>query len=108
MIWLQDKEEDTELIDKANEILKETIKPSASDSAEAGDAATRGSDPVSVQSPSSVSTTTRQVDALSNILENLGMPQGHDQNNSNANSAAAPAAGAPAAAATGGTLTLAD
>lgn len=105
MIWLQDKEEDPELIDKVNKILKETTKPSTSDSAEGGgDAATRGNDPVSARSPSSVSTTTRQVDALSNILENLGMPQGGDQNSSSAASAAAPAAAAGA----GGTLTLAD
>jgi len=107
MIWLQDKEEDSELIDKANKILKEITKPSTTDSAEGGgDAATRGSDPVSARSPSSVSTTTRQVDALSNILENLGMPQGGDQSNTDSNSTAAVASGA--AAGTGGTLTLAD
>jgi len=107
MIWLQDKEEDSELIDKANKILKETTKPSTTDSAEGGgDGATRGSDPVSARSPSSVSTTTRQVDALSNILENLGMPQGGDQSNTDSNSTAAAASGA--AAGTGGTLTLAD
>jgi len=107
MIWLQDKEEDSELIDKANKILKEITKPSTTDSAEGGgDGATRGSDPVSARSPSSVSTTTRQVDALSNILENLGMPQGGDQSNTDSNSTAAVASGA--AAGTGGTLTLAD
>lgn len=103
MIWLQDKEEDPELIDKVNEILKQPTKPSDADPAEdAGTAAASNSDPVSARSPSSVSTTTRQVDALSNILENLGMPQGGDQAN-----ASAPAAAAPAAAG-GGTLTLAD
>eukprot|EP00531_Pseudo-nitzschia_arenysensis_P015342 CAMPEP_0116134028 /NCGR_PEP_ID=MMETSP0329-20121206/10430_1 /TAXON_ID=697910 /ORGANISM="Pseudo-nitzschia arenysensis, Strain B593" /LENGTH=366 /DNA_ID=CAMNT_0003628717 /DNA_START=88 /DNA_END=1188 /DNA_ORIENTATION=- len=99
MIWLQDKEEDPELIDKVNEILKQPTKPSDADPAEdAGTAAASSSDPVSARSPSSVSTTTRQVDALSNILENLGMPQGGDQAN----------ASAPAAAAPAGTLTLAD
>ena len=107
MIWLQDKEEDPELIDKINKILKETTKPPTADSAEgASDAAAHGSDPVSARSPSSVSTTTRQVDALSNILENLGMPQGVDQNNVNAAETAAPAP--EAAAGAGGTLTLAD
>lgn len=107
MIWLQDKEEDPELIDKANKILKETTKPSTSDAVEGGgDTATSSSDPVSARSPSSVSTTTRQVDALSNILENLGMPQGGDQSNANSNSTGAAASGA--AAGTGGTLTLAD
>ena len=113
MIWLQDKEEDPELIGKVNKILKVTTKPpstAGSDSADAeGGDATSGSgnesDPAS--SPSSVSTTTRQVDALSNILENLGMPQGADQNNTSAAPAADPAAAASAAAG-GGTLTLAD
>ena len=33
MIWLQDKEEDPELIDKINIILKQTTKPSTADSA---------------------------------------------------------------------------
>ena len=94
MIWLQDKEEDKELIGKVNDILKKPKKP-----AEAGETAP-GDGPVSVRSPgnastSSASTTTRQVDALSNILENLGTP-----------SAAAGTAAAPAPAA--GTLTLAD
>ena len=106
MLWLQDKEEDSELIGKVNKILKDITKPaSTAGSAEAGDT-TSGSDSVSARSPSSVSTTTRQVDALSNILENLGMPQGTDQNTSAAPDAA-PAAAA-AAAAGGGTLTLAD
>ena len=106
MIWLQDKEEDPELIEKANKILKVTSKPSNADPAESsGDATTSGNDPVSARSPSSVSTT-RQVDALSNILENLGMPQGGDQSNNSEVSVAAPTSGS--ASATGGTLTLAD
>lgn len=98
MLWLQDKEEDPELVDKANEILKVTRKPGTP-----GDASPSGSP--GNASTSSASTTTRQVDALSNILENLGMPQG---------GAAAPgeggaAASSPApAAGGGGTLTLAD
>jgi len=102
MIWLQDKEEDPELIDKANAILKEPTKAtaaapaSAAASTETTSTATptnESSDPISARSPSSVSTTTRQVDALSNILENLGMPQGQQ---------------APPAAASSGTLTMAD
>jgi len=105
MIWLQDKEEDPELIDKVNKILKETTKPSPDSAESGGDAASGGSDPVAARSPSSVSTTTRQVDALSNILENLGMPQGGDQSNTTSASASAPA---PGAAGAGGTLTLAD
>ena len=83
MIWLQDKEEDPELISKANEILqkprKQTTDVVGTTPATTGAAAGAAVD--ALRSPgdgstSSVSTTTRQVDALSNILENLGMPQG--------------------------------
>lgn len=102
MVWLQDKEEDMELIGKANKILQETTKPST-DSEEGGDVSS-GSDPISARSPSSVSTTTRQVDALSNILENLGIPQSAE-NSSDSSPSDAPAA---TAAGGGGTLTLAD
>eukprot|EP00980_Cylindrotheca_fusiformis_P028675 scaffold22635_cov134-Cylindrotheca_fusiformis.AAC.3 len=109
MIWLQDKEEDKELIGKVNDILKKPKKPAeTSESTTAGS----GDSPVSASSPgnastSSASTTTRQVDALSNILENLGMPQGEGRNAATSSSAAASTT--PAAAASGGrTLTLAD
>ena len=111
MIWLQDKEEDKELIGKVNDILKNPTKPPSPEEGEGG---------VSAPSPgnastSSASTTTRQVDALSNILENLGMPQGETHNPTAATAAATTAtttttsesaAAAPAPA--GGTLTLAD
>lgn len=104
MIWLQDKEEDKELIGKVNDILKKPKKPL--EPVESTATAGAGNGPVSVRSPgnastSSASTTTRQVDALSNILENLGMPQGEGQG-------AAVDAAPPAAAAGGGALTLAD
>lgn len=106
MIWLQDKEEDLELIPKANEILKKPTKPEEEGAAGSG----TGTGPISATSPgnastSSASTTTRQVDALSNILENLGMPQGE-----RAPGAGEPATGSAAApgAPSGGTLTLAD
>lgn len=92
MIWLQDKEEDPELIDKANEILKTTKKPT--NAIAAGVSAPSPGN----ESTSSVSTTTRQVDALSNILESLGMPQQGDPS-STAGGTSAPASG---------TLTLAD
>ena len=97
MIWLQDKEEDPELIDKANAILKVTSKAPA-----AGESASGMRSPGNA-STSSASTTTRQVDALSNILENLGMPQG-----ANAAGGAATSAASSSAAAAAGTLTLAD
>lgn len=103
MFWLQDKEEDPELIGKVNAILKEPTKPSTEGSEEAADATASASDPVSARSPSSVSTTTRQVDALSNILENLGMPQGADKSSTGAEGSAG-----AAPAGTGGILTLAD
>jgi 26S proteasome regulatory subunit N13 len=97
MVWLQDKEDDPALIDKVNEVLKKPKKPT--------ETATGVSAPSPGNASTSSSSTARQVDALSNILENLGMPQGEGQ-------AAAAAAttisdGAPAAAG-GGTLTLAD
>jgi hypothetical protein len=105
MIWLQDKEEDPELISKANDILKTITKPAEAPEVATGAAAVSTSGD-SARSPgdastSSASTTTRQVDALSNILENLGMPQGEG-------GTAAAAAASPAPVPAGGTLTLAD
>jgi hypothetical protein len=105
MIWLQDKEEDKELIGKVNDILKKTKKPEEAST----ESNATSSGPVSARSPgnastSSASTTTKQVDALSNILENLGMPQGETHNPTSD----APAAPATEAAQAGGTLTLAD
>jgi 26S proteasome regulatory subunit N13 len=113
MIWLQDKENDSELIDKANGILKKPTKPAEEVGAEAAaGAAASSTTPGAVSAPSpgnastsSASTTTRQVDALSNILENLGMPQG-ETHNPNASSDAATTS--DAAAVPAGTLTLAD
>ena len=72
LIWLQDKTEDPELISKVNDVLSKPKKPAEESAATASG--------ISAPSPgnastSSASTTTRQVDALSNILENLGMPQ---------------------------------
>jgi hypothetical protein len=110
MIWLQDKEDDLALIDKANDILKEPTKPP-----EPVTAATEegSSDAISAPSPgnastSSASTTTRQVDALSNILENLGMPQGETHNPMTPSTTTTDAGAGAAAAAPVGTLTLAD
>jgi hypothetical protein len=107
MIWLQDKEEDAALIEKVNEILKNPTKPAEEEGADNNASSSGG--PVSARSPgdastSSASTTARQVDALSNILENLGMPQGETHNPTTTPSSAE---SAPAAAA-GGTLTLQD
>eukprot|EP00339_Tiarina_fusa_P023396 CAMPEP_0117064234 /NCGR_PEP_ID=MMETSP0472-20121206/44860_1 /TAXON_ID=693140 ORGANISM="Tiarina fusus, Strain LIS" /NCGR_SAMPLE_ID=MMETSP0472 /ASSEMBLY_ACC=CAM_ASM_000603 /LENGTH=363 /DNA_ID=CAMNT_0004784291 /DNA_START=105 /DNA_END=1195 /DNA_ORIENTATION=+ len=99
MIWLQDKTEDPELIDKVNDILAKPKKPTE-ETATTGAAATG---PASARSPAQY---VQRVDddtssRCTNILENLGMPQG-DAATSTADAAAA----APAPAA--GTLTLAD
>jgi hypothetical protein len=77
LIWLQDKDVDPELISKVNDILSKPKKPVEETTSTS---ATNNAGGVSAPSPgnastSSASTTTRQVDALSNILENLGMPQ---------------------------------
>lgn len=98
MLWLQDKEDDPALIEKANEILKEPKKTRGHASGGAS------ADGVSAPSPgnastSSASTTTRQVDALSNILENLGTGDGNT---------AGGRGGAGATSGPTGTLTLAD
>jgi 26S proteasome regulatory subunit N13 len=96
MVWLQDKEEDPALIDKVNEVLKKPKKSS--------ETATGVSAPSPGNASTSSSSTARQVDALSNILENLGMPQGEGQ----AAAATTTSSEGAAAAASGGTLTLAD
>jgi 26S proteasome regulatory subunit N13 len=96
MVWLQDKEEDPALIDKVNEVLKKPKKPT--------ETATGVSAPSPGNASTSSSSTARQVDALSNILENLGMPQGEGQ----AAAATTTSSDGVPAAAGGGTLTLAD
>ncbi|KAG7371006.1 UCH-binding domain containing protein [Nitzschia inconspicua] len=100
MLWLQDKEEDPELIHKANEILKVTRKPNTEGTDSNSPSASPGN-----ASTSSASTTTRQVDALSSILENLGMPQGGGREGGAPAASPAPGSGGGGG---GGTLTLAD
>jgi hypothetical protein len=106
MLWLQDKEEDPELIGKVNELLKEPKKRRGDDEDTAGETGDGGGRGVTAPSPgnastSSASTTTRQVDLLSNILENLGT--------ADVGSASAAVGGAQSSGtAPGGTLTLAD
>jgi UCH-binding domain len=100
MLWLQDKEDDPELIDKANELLKEPKKRRGDDEETPGVVAPSPGN----ASTSSASTTTRQVDALSSILENLGTADG-------AGAAAGTAGASGAQTSSGGTartLTLAD
>lgn len=101
MVWLQDKEEDPALIDKVNEVLKKPKKPT--------ETATGISAPSPGNASTSSSSTARQVDALSNILENLGMPQGEGQAAATTTAATTTTSSDSApAAASGGTLTLAD
>ena len=116
MIWLQDKEEDVELIGKVNELLKQPKKPdstSATTPTATGNSSSssttfhRGGGATMAPSPGNASTssssTSRQVDALSSILENLGMPQGDS-----VSSTSSTGAGGGATGVGGGTLTLAD
>jgi hypothetical protein len=147
MLWLQEKDIDADLvIEQANAILQvpngnnndttngnnRQLESDDRDSPNRGTSSSPG-----VASISSVSTTTRQVDALSSILENLGMPQGsssvvdsagaataagdggrdqaaggggRDQEPSTTSSGgiATTSANAPSTNASGGTLTLAD
>ena len=108
MIWLQSKEEETGLIEKVNDVLKHPRKPEShppartpTDSRGSGILASGTGRSPTNNSASSSSSTARQVDALSNILENLGMPQGELSNPATAGSEVADST-------TGGTLTLAD
>ena len=107
MIWLQSKEQERGLIDKVNDVLKYPTKPEPQPADRTPNESLGGnlasgtglSRPTDGTAPGS-SSTARQVDALSNILENLGMPQGESKNSSTA--------GADVANPTRGTLTLAD
>jgi hypothetical protein len=107
MVWLQDKEEEEGLIDKVNEVLKNPTKPPEASA----------TDPLSstVRSPGNASTgtsssnnTAGQVDALSNILGNLGLPQGDTLNPTSGSATTSSSNAAGSAAQGGGTLTLAD
>lgn len=135
MYWMQDAsdEKDDEFIAKVNQYLADpaSANPAASSSGDGGgdNANASGSGGTGTGSGDATSTTSseRQVDALSNILENLGMPQsdnasaatagsssgaagttsGSGTTNSNSTGGAAPS-GSATAGATAGTLTLAD
>lgn len=68
MLWLQDKEEDPELITNVNKILQKPKKPSNEN--DSGDTA------------ADRSSSSGQVDALGQILENIGMQQQNGTDNS--------------------------
>lgn len=115
MYWMQDasEEKDDELVVQVNQYLADsasatpatTAAGTSNDNAASGsrEAAADGAASGSGANPSSQS----QVDALSNILQNLGMPQSEGSSGaaSSTENAEAPAA---SAAGTGGMLTLAD
>jgi hypothetical protein len=100
MYWMQDAsdEKDDDICVQVNQYLAnpDEAKPQGS----GGDAAMAQAMQTSSTTTTTTSTTTsgntNQVDALSNILENLGMPQQNQQQST------------PTATATTGTLTLAD
>ena len=118
MYWLQDasEEKDDELVAKVNQYLADpaSANPTSSTTGTSGSSgaaasASGGSDAAGGGGggTSSSSTDRQQVDALSNILENLGMPQAGDSSSSSPAGVTAAAATGAGAAATG-TLTLAD
>ena len=111
MYWLQDasEEKDDELVAKVNQYLADpaSANPTSSSSTAAGGSGAAASASAGSDAAGSGSTDRQQVDALSNILENLGMPQAGDSSSSSPTGATGGAAGATGAAATG-TLTLAD
>ena len=113
MYWLQDasEEKDDEWIAKVNQYLADPASANPASSASgSGDRAAASSSSGgnnNAADASSSSTDRQQVDALSNILENLGMPQGDSSSSSPASASGNATSSAPAAAAAG-TLTLAD
>jgi len=118
MFWMQDasEEKDDEIIAEVNQYLADPASgnPNATTGSGSGGSgsANRTSDTGgSTSGDVSTSSSERQVDALSNILENLGMPQSDstptsatNTNAADSNAASSSSANAPAA----GTLTLAD
>lgn len=117
MYWMQDasEEKDEELTVQVNQYLADPASATpasaaggtAADGAASGDAAADGAATGgSGANPPSQS----QVDALSNILQNLGMPQSEGSGGATSGTESAGASGAAAAdgSGTGGILTLAD
>lgn len=120
MYWLQDasEEKDDELIAQINQYLADpaSANPNTGSTSTSGTgsggAAAGGANATTSTATSSSNNTDRQqqVDALSNILENLGMPAQGDSASSSSTPAPAAATSSASAAASRptGTLTLAD
>ncbi|CAB9502695.1 Proteasome complex subunit Rpn13 ubiquitin receptor [Seminavis robusta] len=117
MYWMQDasEEKDDEFIAKINQYLADpaSANPNSSSTTAASSSGAGGGSSSSTTrnadtaTSSSSSNDRQQVDALSNILENLGMPQNNNEGSSSAsnNNAASTSSAARSGA---GTLTLAD
>jgi len=117
MYWLQDasEEKDDELIVKINQYLADpaTANPSSTGIGASGAASGSAMSSSSAAAAATGNATTgssstdrQQVDALSNILENLGMPQGDSSSASSPGNNATTTSSTNAGAT--GTLTLAD
>lgn len=111
MYWLQDasEEKDDEVIAQVNQYLSDPASANPSTGSSSGGGASSSNDRASgnasnnaAAETSSSSTDRQQVDALSNILENLGMPQ-NEASSGGASAAASSSNNRPT-----GTLTLAD
>jgi len=106
MYWLQDasEEKDDELIAQVNQYLSDpaSANPSSGSSSSGTAAGSSSGNAAEGGASGSSSSDRQQVDALSNILENLGMPQNES------GSSGAAASSTAARSGTTGTLTLAD
>merc|ERR1712226_528049 len=113
MFWMQDEseEKEDETVAKVNQYLADPASAVPKDATPAT-GTTASSSNGSGNNASSSSNQQSQVDALSTILENLGMPQSASEGGSTDNNDSSPGgegeSGAGAERAGGGTLTLAD
>lgn len=115
MYWMQDLEVGDEemIVQKINEYLQDPKKAAPEGSTTAAVAGSRASAGAAASGSAAGGTSTNQVDALSSILENLGMPQTGDSTAAAAASSTGAVAGTTNSSSTGTTgttnqLTLAD
>ena len=108
----ESEEKDDELMVQVNQYLADPASAAPAGSAAAGDdAATTAAVAAAEGAAAAAAPSQSQVDALSNILQNLGMPQsegGGGSSSGDGAAAAASASGGGAAGGGGGMLTLAD
>jgi len=110
MYWMQDAEvgDEAEVVKKVNEYLKDPNKaaPAGAATATTGASSSSAAAASGTAGAAASSSNANQVDALSSILENLGMPQTSEGSTTATSSAAA--AAAPSSSGTTNQLTLAD